>query len=389
MNFWTSIFISSLKTLPFGQLSLTLPDGKNYNFSGYQKGPSAQLKIKNYDSIKKIMKNGSIGFAEEFVANNISTNNLSALIYYFALNNDFIEKTLLYSLTFKIFNFLNHFWNNNSKIGSKNNIKKHYDIGNSFYQKWLDPSMTYSSAIFNKNNKNLFSAQKNKYDKILNLAEVKNGDNILEIGCGWGGLLEHASKKYNCKITGTTISNAQFEFVKKKLNKLKTNQVNVINQDYRDLTGKFDKIISIEMFEAVGEKYWNIYFKKIRNLIKKDGIISIQLITIKDEAFKYYKKNPDFIQKYIFPGGMLPSFEILEKIISKNSLKIKSVNSYANDYSQTLKIWRNNFINSYHTLEKFGFDDNFYRLWNFYLAYCEGGFKSKRVDLKQLKIVVN
>ena len=389
MNFWTSIFISSLKTLPFGQLSLTLPDGKNYNFSGYQKGPSAQLKIKNYDSIKKIMKNGSIGFAEEFVANNISTNNLSALIYYFALNNDFIEKTLLYSLTFKFFNFLNHFWNNNSKIGSKNNIKKHYDIGNSFYQKWLDPSMTYSSAIFNKNNKNLFSAQKNKYDKILNLAEVKNGDNILEIGCGWGGLLEHASKKYNCKITGTTISNAQFEFVKKKLNKLKTNQVNVINQDYRDLTGKFDKIISIEMFEAVGEKYWNIYFKKIRNLIKKDGIISIQLITIKDEAFKYYKKNPDFIQKYIFPGGMLPSFEILEKIISKNSLKIKSVNSYANDYSQTLKIWRNNFINSYHALEKFGFDDNFYRLWNFYLAYCEGGFKSKRVDLKQLKIVVN
>jgi len=389
MDIWSSILISSLKTLPYGKLFLTLPDGKNFNFSGYKKGPYAELRIKEHKSIKRMMKNGSIGFAEEFIAKNIITKNLSNLIYYFALNNDFIEKKFLYSFWFKVINFFSHFFKKNSKHGAKNNIKKHYDIGNNFYQKWLDSSMTYSSAIFDKNNTDLFAAQKNKYNKILNLAEIKNGDTILEIGCGWGGLLEYTSNNYNCKVTGTTISEAQYEFVKKKLNKLKTNKVNVINQDYRDLKGKFDKIISIEMFEAVGEKYWDVYFKNIRRLIKKNGIISMQLITIKDEAFKNYKKNPDFIQKHIFPGGMLPSLKILEKIISKNSLTLQTVNSYADDYSQTLKIWRKNFVNSFDKLQKIGFDDQFFRLWNFYLAYCEGGFRSKHIDLKQLKILAN
>ena len=387
MDFWISILISSLKTLPYGKLTLTLPNGKIHNFFGCKKGPYAELKIKEHSSIKKIMKNGSIGFAEEFVENNISTKNLSNLIYYFALNNDFIEKKFLYSFSFKVLNILSHLFKHNSKKGAKNNIKKHYDIGNNFYKKWLDPSMTYSSAIFDKNNSNLFTAQKNKYDKILNLAEIKNGDTILEIGCGWGGLLEHASKNYNCKVIGTTISEAQFEFVKHKLNKLKINKANVVNKDYRDLKGKFDKIISIEMFEAVGEKYWDVYFKKIRHLIKEDGIISMQLITIRDEAFKNYKKNPDFIQKYIFPGGMLPSLKVLEKIIIKNSLTIETVNSYADDYSQTLQIWRENFIKSFNKLQKIGFDDHFFRLWNFYFSYCESGFRSKHIDLKQIKLI--
>ena len=387
MDFWNSILISSLKTLPYGKLTLTLPDGKSYNFIGYKKGPFAELKIKNNNSIKRIMKNGSIGFAEEFVENNIGTNNLSNLIYYFALNNDFIEKKFIYSFAFKFFNFFSHFLKNNSKVGAKNNIKKHYDIGNSFYKKWLDPSMTYSSAIFDNNKIDLLTAQKNKYNKILNLAEIKNEDSVLEIGCGWGGLLEFTSKNYDCNVTGTTISDAQFEFVKKKLSKLKTNKVNVINKDYRDLKGKFDKIISIEMFEAVGEKYWDTYFKKIRYLIKNNGIISMQLITIKDEAFLNYKKNPDFIQKYIFPGGMLPSLKVLEKIISKNSLTIQSVNSYAEDYCKTLKMWRKNFHNSFNKLQKIGFDDHFFRLWDFYFSYCESGFKSKHIDLKQIKII--
>ena len=387
MNFWISILISSLKTLPYGKLHLVLPDGKSYHFLGDKKGPFAELKIKKYNSIKRIMKTGSIGFAEEFVENNIHTKNLSNLIYYFALNNDFIEKKFLYSFSFKIINFFNHFLKNNSKTGAKINIKKHYDIGNNFYQKWLDPSMTYSSAIFDNNKLDLLTAQKNKYHKILNLAEIKNGDTILEIGCGWGGLLEYASKNYNCKVTGTTISDAQFKFVKKKLDKLNTNKANVINMDYRDLNGKFDKIISIEMFEAVGEKYWDTYFKKIRKLINNNGIISMQLITIKDEAFSNYKKNPDFIQKYIFPGGMLPSLKVLEKIISKNSLTIQSVNSYADDYCQTLKMWRRNFHNSLNKLENLGFDDHFFRLWSFYFSYCESGFKSKHIDLKQIKLI--
>jgi len=208
MDIWSSILISSLKTLPYGKLLLILPNGKSFNFSGYKKGPYAELRIKEHKSIKRIMKNGSIGFAEEFIAKNIITKNLSNLIYYFALNNDFIEKKFLYSFWFKVINFFSHFFKNNSKHGAKNNIKKHYDIGNNFYQKWLDSSMTYSSAIFDKNNTDLFAAQKNKYNKILNLAEIKNGDTILEIGCGWGGLLEYTSNNYNCKVTGTTISEA-------------------------------------------------------------------------------------------------------------------------------------------------------------------------------------
>ena len=388
MNIWEKVLISNFKSLPYGKLYLILPDKSKFKFDGFKKGPIADLHIKKMNSAKKILTEGSIGFAEEFINGSLTTKNLAKLMDYLAFNNHYIEKKINYSLVFKLFNFLRHLFNKNTKSGAKKNIKSHYDLGNDFYKVWLDSSMTYSSAIFKSETLDLFTAQKNKYNKIINLSEIKNGDNVLEIGCGWGGFIEHTLQKQNCFITATTISDQQYNFVREKIKKLNIeSNINLIKKDYREINGLYDKIVSIEMLEGVGYKYWDVYFSKLRRLIKNDGIISLQTITIKDEVFNYYKSNPDFIQKYIFPGGMLPSIAILEKIIIKNSLKIISIDSYYLDYVKTLKMWRDNFENSLPRIKELGFDNKFLRLWSYYLTYCESGFKSKNIDLNQIKIV--
>ncbi len=390
MKFWNSLIISSLKSLPYGQLKLTMPDKKSYLIKGFKRGPIADLKIKSNSSIKKIIQGGSIAFAEQFISENVTSKNLPTLMYYLALNNDFIEQKFRYNFIFKFFNTLNHFLNSNTKAGSKKNIKFHYDLGNNFYENWLDESMSYSSAIFAQQKSDLNLAQKNKFKHIAEIAKLKEKDNVLEIGSGWGGFIEFAVKNYNCNIIGTTISSAQYHLTKKKIVKSNLEKnATVIMKDYRDLNGTYNKIISIEMFEAVGEKYWKTFFHKIRNLISEDGIIVLQLITISDYAFENYKRNPDFIQKYIFPGGMLPSLKKLREIIELNSLQIKSINSFPEHYAKTLQIWRKNFNRSFHEIQKMGFDKNFQRMWNFYLSYCESGFKTNRLDLKQIKIVPN
>ncbi len=341
MNFWSNLLASSLRNLPYGNINIKLPNKEIFKFKGTKNGPNVNLEILNKSSLKKIMTEGSVGFAEDFIENKIRTSNLTDLMYYFALNNEFIEKKFRYSIIFKLTNFVKHFLRKNSKYNAKKNIKYHYDLGNEFYKNWLDKSMTYSSAIFNNKNIGLYSAQKNKYEKISQLSKIGNKDKVLEIGCGWGGFMEYTLNNSKCKITGTTISDAQYHFARQRLNNLKLNKnAQLIKKDYRDLTGKFDKIISIEMFEAVGKDYWDIYFKKIRQLINDNGIIILQLITIKDDSYKYYSKNPDFIQKYIFPGGMLISLEILKTIINKNYLTIESINSYSDDYAQTLNLWQ-------------------------------------------------
>ena len=385
---WTKIFVLALKNLKYGKLKLSI-DGNQHLINGNLSGPNADLKIENKDVIKKILIEGSVAFGEEYVNGNIKTSNLEILLNYFAINNDEVEKNIKYNLLFKIKNKLNHYFNKNTKKGSKRNIHSHYDLGNNFYKIWLDKSMTYSSAIFKNQTDDLQTAQKNKYDKLLNLAEIKDNDEVLEIGSGWGGFVNQITSYFNCKITTTTISEEQYKYVTSKFFKFNNKNINVLKKDYRDLSGQFDKIISIEMFEAVGREFWDIYFKKLKSLLNQNGIIVLQIITIKDNAFDYYRKNPDFIQKHVFPGGMLPSIDILKKILENNKLKIIENYNYAEHYTKTLKKWRNNFNSSLNEIKNNGFDDRFIRLWNYYLAYCESGFKTKRIGLNQIKIIHN
>ena len=388
MNMWTKLFILVLNNLKYGKLKLSI-DENHYLISGKLSGPNADLKIENKDIIKKILIEGSVAFGEEYVNGNINTSNLENLLSYFAINNDDVEKKIKYNLLFKIKNKLNHYFNKNTKKGSKRNIHLHYDLGNDFYKIWLDKSMTYSSAIFKNETDDLQIAQKNKYNKLLNLAEINDNDKVLEIGTGWGGFVNQITSNFNCKITTTTISEEQFKYVTSKFLKTNSKNINILKKDYRDLSGQFDKIISIEMFEAVGREFWNVYFKKLKSLLNQNGIIVLQIITINDNAYDSYKKNPDFIQKHIFPGGMLPSTNILKKILQNNKLKIIENNDYAEHYAKTLNNWRNNFNLSLNEIKKNGFDDRFIRLWNYYLAYCESGFKTNRIGLNQIKIMHN
>jgi cyclopropane-fatty-acyl-phospholipid synthase len=311
-------------------------------------------------------------------------------MYYFALNNDQAEATFKISILKYFFNKISHLRNRNTKIQSKKNISYHYDLGNDFYSFWLDKTMTYSSAIFSSKSESLEEAQVRKYSKLANLTSIKKGDKILEIGCGWGGLSQFLAENYDCDITAITISKEQFSYATERIKKAKLNKkVKIIYCDYRSIKGKFDKILSIEMFEAVGKDYWDIFFKKIQSILNPNGIVGLQLITIDNNIYDEYSKNPDFIQKYIFPGGMLPSEKILKSLFDKHSLTLESDYSYADDYAKTLNRWNKNFNKNWENIQKLGFDNKFKLMWNYYLSYCEGGFLSKNINLKQIKLTFN
>jgi len=390
MNFWDKIFLKGIKKFPYGSLQIEWPDGKSQKIDAIHKGPNAKLKIVDSNVIREIIQGGSIKFAELYISKRIVTNNLTNLMHYCALNNDQAEETFKITIFRYLYNKYLHFKNKNTKIQAKKNISHHYDLGNQFYKYWLDKSMTYSSAIFNGKNDNLELAQNNKYQKLADLSSIKKGDNILEIGCGWGGFSEFLAKNYDCQITALTISREQFKFTTERMEKANlTSKVKVVFCDYRNIKGQFDKVLSIEMFEAVGREYWKTFFEKIKTILKPNGNVGLQLITIDDKIYNVYKNNPDFIQKYIFPGGMLPSVEVLKNIIENTSFRINSINSYSNDYAKTLNIWNKEFNRNWTKIEKLGFDERFKLLWNYYLSYCEGGFLSKNIDLKQINLKLN
>ncbi|WP_443642622.1 cyclopropane-fatty-acyl-phospholipid synthase family protein [Candidatus Levibacter sp. Uisw_134_01] len=390
MNFWDKIFLKGIKKFPYGSLQIEWPDGKYQKIDAIHKGPNAKLKIVDTNVVREIIQGGSIKFAELYISKRIITNNLTNLMHYCALNNDQAEETFKITIFRYLYNKYLHFKNKNTKIQAKKNISHHYDLGNQFYKYWLDKSMTYSSAIFNGKNDNLELAQNNKYQKLADLSSIKKGDNILEIGCGWGGFSEFLAKNYDCQITALTISREQFKFTTERMEKANlTSKVKVVFCDYRNIKGQFDKVLSIEMFEAVGREYWKTFFEKIKTILKPNGNVGLQLITIDDKIYNVYKNNPDFIQKYIFPGGMLPSVEVLKNIIENTSFRINSINSYSNDYAKTLNIWNKEFNRNWTKIEKLGFDERFKLLWNYYLSYCEGGFLSKNIDLKQINLKLN
>ena len=380
------IVFSILKNIRHGILELTNYDNQNYIFGKDINGLNVKIKINKPGFTYSIIKSGSVGLAEAYMRGDFETNNLSDLIELTAKNINIIYKfSGIFDLS--LINKIKNIFVKNTKGKSKENIAKHYDLGNNFFSLWLDKSLTYSSAIFDTDKRDLESAQYNKYFKLINLIKPKAGDRILEIGCGWGGFAEYVGKNLDVKLDCITISKKQYEFAKERIYKNDLNhKINIELKDYRDVNDKYNSIASIEMIEAVGQNYLQSYFKTIKENLANSGTAAIQAITIDDNLFDRYKNKQDFIQKYIFPGGFLPSKNSLNKYVSENGLTIKSYDSYADHYSSTLALWRNEFNRKWNLIKNQGFDSTFKRMWEFYLSYCEAGFKSKNIDLIQFSL---
>jgi len=385
-NFSKKIVFSALRMIKYGKIIVRDYDQRRYIF-GSDESLVVFVKINKSDFFKKIISKGSIGMAEAYMNNEFETDNLSKLIELTAKNIEIVHKfSGILDLSF--INYFKNIFIKNTKSNSKKNISKHYDLGNEFFSLWLDNTLTYSSAIFENDKSDLEKAQINKYEKLTSLIKPKIGDKVLEIGCGWGGFAEFIGKNYDVKLDCITISKKQFDYAKNRIYKIGLNEkINIIMQDYRDVTNKYNSIASIEMIEAVGQNYLKNYFQSIKNYLKDDGKAAIQAITIDEKLFGRYKKKEDFIQKYIFPGGFLPSKSSLVEHAKKTGLEFNQCNSYGAHYSNTLKIWREKFFKSWELISKQGFDNTFKRMWNFYLSYCEAGFRSKNIDLIQFSLL--
>ena len=380
------IVFSLLKNIKHGHLEVIKMNGEVLKFGDPNEILKVSLEIKDESFIYTLIKNGSVGLGESYMKGFFITNNLSDLIELTARNIGIIYK-FSGILDLAIINYIKRKFVKNTKTRSKENIARHYDLGNDFFSLWLDKSLTYSSAIFKEPDQDLFEAQKNKYQKLIDLLQPSSGSRVLEIGCGWGGFAEYLGTNYDVKLDCITISQRQFEFAKERIHKYGLNEkVNIELKDYRDLKAKYDHIASIEMIEAVGQDYLNSYFNTIKNNLLPSGTAAIQAITIDDQLFDRYKNKEDFIQKYIFPGGFLPSKSELQNYVDKNGLKFNEYNSYANHYSETLIVWREIFNKKWDLIKKQGFDLKFKKMWEFYLSYCEAGFKSKNIDLIQFSL---
>ena len=380
------IVFNILNKINYGYLEITSFDGNVFKFGNPEDNLKANLIIKKPNFTYNLVSGGSIGFAECYMRGEFETNNLSNLIELTARNIKIIYK-FSGLLDLPVINFIKNKIIKNTKSRSKDNIAKHYDLGNDFFSLWLDDTLTYSSAIFENETKNLAEAQNNKYQKLIDLINPNNGDKVLEIGCGWGGFAEYIGKKYDVKLDCITISKKQFEYTKERIHKCGLNEkVNIEIKDYRDLKGKYNSIASIEMIEAVGQNYLDSYFKTIKSNLSDGGMAAIQAITIDDDLFDRYKNKQDFIQKYIFPGGFLPNKNSINKYVSDNGLTVNSYISYADHYANTLAIWKEEFKQQWDLIKNQGFDLTFKRMWEFYLSYCEAGFKSKNIDLIQFSL---
>ena len=343
-----------------------------------------QLLIKNpFRLLSRVIMRGDLGFAESYMAGEWDTNDLTALLKAIGANESGSRiRQGLFSERMR--ERVRHALRSNSRHGSRRNIAYHYDLSNDFYTRWLDPTMTYSSAIFDEPGLSLEAAQQRKYQRLLDALEARPGDHILEIGCGWGGFAEEAARR-GCRVTGVTLSREQLAYARNRIRKAGLDGLVTLEfRDYRDIAEEYDHIVSIEMFEAVGERYWPLYFEKIGACLRQGGKAALQIITIDGSAYQYYRRRTDFIQRYIFPGGMLPPVERLEQLAQDAGLAIEERYLHGHDYARTLKHWHRAFDACRDEISALGFDEGFRRMWKYYLSYCETGFLLGRIDLLQL-----
>lgn len=373
--------------IPRGRIDMILPDGRHFRAQGKDAGYVAELRIHNVDLFARLIREGDLGFSEAYMDGWWSTPDLQAFM---DLVHDDAEEMYdgfpgqAFARAYERLRFL---MQSNSKRQARKNISYHYDLGNEFYGLWLDDTMTYSSAKFETGQENLEAAQALKYASMIDEMGAQAGDHVLEIGCGWGGFAEYAAKERGIKVTGLTISEEQFKFAKERIEKAGlSDMVTFKLQDYRDETGIYDGIASIEMFEAVGEKYWPVYFETLRARLKPGKNATLQIITVADARWDVYKRGVDFIQKYIFPGGMLPSPTMLRQQVEKAGLKVAHSVEFGESYSQTLRRWHDDFNDKWDQVAALGFDDRFRRMWNFYLTSCAGTFHSGNCDVTQITV---
>lgn len=377
-----------LSQMRCGKMVLRCPDGRTLEFSGAQPGPHATLALSDWRVCNDILSRGDIGLAEAYIAGRVDTVDLTQLLLLAALNEQAIEEAIHGRWWATMAYRLRHWLRPNTRSGSRKNIHAHYDLGNDFYRLWLDPTMTYSSALFEGDySRSLADAQSAKYARILRELGAQPGQHILEVGCGWGGFAEHAARA-GCRVTGITISEAQLDYAQRRIaNAGLSDRVELKLQDYRDLGGQFDHVVSIEMFEAVGERYWPGYFAMLRDRLRPGGRAVVQTITIADAKFERYRSGTDFIQQYIFPGGMLPSPRRFSAEAAGCGLRVKDMYSFGLDYAETLRRWHQVFDYTAPDVKAQGFDDRFMRTWRFYLAYCEAGFRASATDVVQAVLV--
>ncbi|MBI3675439.1 MAG: class I SAM-dependent methyltransferase [Proteobacteria bacterium] len=362
-------------------------NGAERGLKAAKDGAHAVLNIARGRTFRRMITRGDIGFAEAYMDGDWTSPDLAKVFEFGMRNLDRLMGGLNGIAPVRAFNFLRHKLKANTRTRAKKNIAAHYDLGNAFYSQWLDPTMTYSSAVFEHNGMSLEEAQRNKWKRIAETLDLKPGHHILEIGCGWGGFATYAAREFGCHVTGITLSQEQFDYARAEIERSQLSHlVDIQLIDYRDVRGTFDRVVSIEMFEAVGEENWPHYFRVVHDRLKPGGMANVQVITIDEHRFDGYRSRADFIQTYIFPGGMLPSPGALKKAATAQGLSFETVRTFGSSYAETLKRWRETFEEKWAKIAPLGFDERFRRMWIYYLASCEGGFRAGSIDVGQFRL---
>ncbi len=382
------IVVAMLGRLEVGSLRLETPDGESFVVNGAASGPAASLRLADWGVCGDILRGGDVGFADAFVDGRWDSSDLTQLLMLAAHNERALEDAIYGRWWVRGLLRMRHALRANTRRGSRRNIEAHYDLGNEFFALWLDPTMTYSAALFSGDlGQRLDRAQTAKYERILSRLGAGPGDRVLEIGCGWGGFAEHAARTRGCRVHGLTLSPRQLEYARERIARAGLSHLATFElRDYRDAEGSFDHIVSIEMLEAVGEAYWPAYFATVRRLLKGGGCAMIQVITIANELFSRYRAGSDFVQQRVFPGGMLPSPAAFHKHAADAGLVIKDEFAFGLDYAETLGRWGRAFEDHLPEVADMGFDERFLRLWRFYLAYCEAGFRTRRTNVYHFEL---
>ena len=381
--------VALARNVQIGSITFVFPDGSTERMQGPEPGPAAVFRIHRDQVARRFIVGGTLGFCESYLDGDWSSPDMECLFVWTLMNENRLTQLLNGKRWYRALRSVSHVLRPNNRSGARRNIAYHYDLGNAFYEKWLDPTMTYSSALFEDDqaNEDMVAAQRRKYAALAQRMALQPGHSVLEIGCGWGGFAEFAAGEIGASVTAITISREQHAFASERIQRAGLNdRVDVRLQDYREVEGRYDRVASIEMFEAVGEAYWPQFFATLRDRLVTGGSAALQIITIDDRSFEEYRRKADYIQKYIFPGGMLPSIGALGRQIRQAGLKQGAMTTFGQDYARTLKYWNQRFQEAWPEIQPLGFDDRFKRMWEQYLMYCAAGFTVGKIDVVQLAV---